>query len=279
MKPASFFIAVLCVFAWGPYAVNAGPKSAADKKAILAAICQKGQIRKGMCRRARDYPEGRSCDIGLTGEGGEGRFLVGDDTSYLVAAYTSGCEPHANNWGGSLIFERGKRRKLAFLVYQPGMAVKDCLTMARADGGNRLVCAAGWMGQGYQTEMIGEVVLKKDTDGKVTAGLEERISASRSEDARGANSVECGKPVMFFGFGKLMPGPSPESIMVQTDYAPEPLIRMLCAKPDRNAVLGTEPPLDNEAYIAKKQELKGWWIYDLAKRELLPAEKTPAPQR
>ncbi len=249
----------------------AAPKSSADKRAILSAICEKGQIRKGACRRARGYPEGRGCDIGLTGEGGEGRFL-GDDAVYLIAGYTSGCEPHANNWGGALIFSRGDRGKLTFLGYQPGMAVTDCLVTMRSGGGERLVCQSGWMGQGYESETIGEVALTKGAEGKIAADLQPLLSAGRSEDAVGVNAVECDKPVTFFGFKDVAAGPSPETIAVQADYADAPLIKSLCARPGRNATLGLTPPQDNEAYIAKQQQMKGRFVYDLAKRELLPAD-------
>ena len=256
---------------------TAAPKRIPDKRAILAAICERGQVRKGACRRAHGYPEGRSCDIGLTGEGGEGRFL-GTDTAYLVVGYTSGCEPHANNWGGSLIFARGARGKLAFLGYQPGMAVTGCIVTARMGGGDRLVCMAGWMGQGYETEIVGEVVLAQDGAGKVTAALEERLAAGRSEGAHGADAVECDKPLVFFGFDGLAEGPDPETITVEADYADAALIASLCAKPDRNATLGTEPPPDNQAYIESGQAAKGRFVYDLGKRALLPAETTASPR-
>jgi hypothetical protein len=268
--PFSVALAVLGIVTSAAPAAAAST-STADKRAILSAICEKGQIRKGACRRARGYPEGRRCDIGLTGEGGEGRFL-GDEAVYLVAGYTSGCEPHANNWGGALIFSRGAGGKLTFLGYQPGMAVTDCLVMARSGGGERLVCQAGWMGQGYASEIIGEVVLTQGTEGLVAADLQPLLSAGRSEDAVGVNAVECDKPVTFFSFKEVTPGSAPETIAVQADYADAPLIKSLCAKPGRNATLGFAPPQDNEAYIAKQQEMKGRFVYDLAKRELLPTD-------
>jgi hypothetical protein len=80
---------------------------------------------------------------------------------------------------------------------------------------------------------------------------------------------------MFFGFGELAQGPSPETIAVEADYADAALIKTLCAKPGRNAALGFAPPLDNEVYIAKQQEMKGRFVYDLAKRELVPAGTAP----
>lgn len=258
-------------------AALAAPKRSADKRAILAAICEKGQIRKGACRKARGYPEGRSCDIALTGEGGEGRFL-GGDTVYLVAGYTSGCEPHASNWGGSLIFERGERRKLMFRGYQPGMAISGCLITARSIGGDRLICTAGWMGQGYESETIGEVVLKTDAPDAVTAELQDLLLAGRSEDAVGVNAVECDKPVAFFHFAELTAGPSPETIALEAVYADEPLIKTLCAKPGRNAALGSELPQDNQAYIAKNQQRKGRFVYDLVKRALISTEAAGAPR-
>jgi hypothetical protein len=176
-----------------------------------------------------------------------------------------------------LIFERGAKRKLLFLGYQPGMAVAGCVTTKRS-GGDRLICTAGWMGQGFESEIIGEVVLAKDPAGKITAELQDLLTAGRSEDARGANTVECDKKVTFFGFGKVAAGPAPETIAVEAEYADEALIRALCAKPGRNAALGNEPPEANEAYIGRNQQKTGRFVYDLARRELLPNDEA-APQR
>jgi hypothetical protein len=65
---------------------------------------------------------------------------------------------------------------------------------------------------------------------------------------------------------------------VEAVYADEAFIKTLCAKPDRNAALGSELPQDNQAYIAKNQQKKGRFVYDLTKRALISAQPADAPR-
>jgi hypothetical protein len=243
-----------------------------DRAAILKAVCAKGQIRKGQCAKAARYPGGKACNIELTGEGGEGRFLSSDQP-LLFAVYRSECESHASNWGGALIFEK-RDGKLAFGGYQQGLAGSGCLTLPKPDGSSdRLICMTGWMGQGYQSEMLGEVVFARDQAGKITAEFKELLAAGNSEGALGVNSVQCGKPDWYFTLGNPKRGPSPETILLTIAYADKAQIEQLCAKPGRNAALGMRPPNDDEAYIPKQEEKSGRFVYDLSTGTVSPAPK------
>lgn len=267
MRFAAVLLAAIAAFAASASAATQ-KIGEAEMRAILTAVCQPGKVTKKSCDKVRGYPEGRDdCGIELTGDGGDGRFLTGE-TVYLVADYTN-CEPHANNWGGSVLFER-TASGLDFKGYFQGVRLSGCVAMT---GGarDRLVCTSGSMFQGYESDMVNEVVLSKDAAGKPELSTQELISAGRSEDAVGVNAVECGKPIYFLSLGDVSAGPSPETIAFTAEYADAALIKAVCGQRGRNAKLGSSPPQDNEAYLPRKAKTKkGRFVYDLAKRELLP---------
>ncbi len=64
-----------------------------------------------------------------------------------------GCEPHAGNFGGSVLLRRrgvGWER-VAFL---PGLRSATCLRLPRSDGADALVCYSSWSGQGEKDGAI-----------------------------------------------------------------------------------------------------------------------------
>ena len=59
----------------------------------------------------------------------------------------SGCENHANNFGGSYVFQFNKGHA-QLMRYEPGLITSQCQRFAYPDKRNGLVCRGGWMGQG-----------------------------------------------------------------------------------------------------------------------------------
>ena len=104
----------------------------ASLKALLRQACS-GEVVDGpsdaatgkpklICKRARNYPNGRECTIEISDPPSsvvQGGFVRGA-SKILLFGYGSDCEPHANNWGGSLIFERSGA-SYVFAAYEPGL--------------------------------------------------------------------------------------------------------------------------------------------------------------
>jgi hypothetical protein len=281
IKCSAFLVTLLCAplslpspAAAQPWTQEkAVPKIVTPDKAILDLICEPGKIRMRECLKAKGYPEGRDCNVRLTRERIEGRFLDGD-TVYLLAFYTSRCEPHAHRFGGGLILEK-HGETLLFHGYQPGLIAGGCITSARGGDRDRLVCIGSWMDQGYETELLGEVVFKKAQGGAVEASFEELLSAVRSEGARGADTVECDKEAAYFGFADVTRGPTPETIAFNAVYADKPLIDRLCDRLEQNVRPGFAPLMENEAYIAPGEAKTGRFVYDLVKKAIAPLETAP----
>jgi hypothetical protein len=82
-------------------------------------------IKGSACSRAKGYRSGKRCDVKLTPDRYSGKFLA-DGSTLLVVNYESGCEPHATNFGGAVIFEQ-KDGGTLFRGYQPGFQANDCI--------------------------------------------------------------------------------------------------------------------------------------------------------
>jgi hypothetical protein len=274
---------IFVIFALGTVAAlaSAVAQPVPDTQPLLASICDREQLRPGECLKARGYPEGKDCNIILGREGAAGRFLD-PETMHLLAVYTSDCESHAENWGGSLIFKK-IGEEFIFQSYQRGLVVHDCITMPKTVGGDRLICIEAGMAQGYASFTISELLFRPNGDDALGVETESLVEASNFEAALGVNTVNCdegGPPTTYFRLDKLTPGPRPESIAFDIALADQAIIRKVCATPGRNGDLGDEPPASNKAYIALGEEKVERHLYDLRTRKLISiGEETPRGAR
>ena len=87
----------------GPAFAQAKPPNA--DRPLLATFCDAANIKGSACSRAKGYRSGKRCDVKLQPDRYSGKFLA-DGSTLLVVNYESGCEPHATNFGGAVIFEQ-----------------------------------------------------------------------------------------------------------------------------------------------------------------------------
>ena len=91
----------------GAWLLANGPVRAQDAdRPLLSTFCDAADIAGSTCKRAKGYPssDGRACDVKLSGDRYSGKFIASGDP-ILVVAYESGCEPHATDSGGAIVFE------------------------------------------------------------------------------------------------------------------------------------------------------------------------------
>jgi hypothetical protein len=82
-----------------------------------------------------------------------GRFLgVGETNAFMDM---QGCEPHANNFGGTMILRWRGLTNWEFLRYEPGVRSGDCLKYATKAGHDVRVCQSFWGGMGFTIEGFG----------------------------------------------------------------------------------------------------------------------------
>ena len=237
------------------------------ERPLLSTFCDAADIAGSTCKRAKGYPssDGRACDVKLTGNRYSGKFIASGDP-VLVVSYESGCEPHATDSGGAVVFEL-TADKFAFKSFQPGSQTNDCVVVneRRQD---ILVCITGHMGQGYLESGVAQMVFTRNYSGDISLSPDFLLTAVDSTGAHGANTVTCKERLKYFGISKLSAGPRPQTVAVKLGYADAGTIRTACGKgfPRPKKLFGKLSR--GEAYVPPGYEKKGNFVIDLGTRKV-----------
>jgi hypothetical protein len=233
-RPALFALSLFAALV--PTASRAGESD----RALLSTFCDAANIKGATCKRAKGYPDApkRGCDVALRGERYSGKFL-GTGNPLLVVFYDSGCESHATDNGGAVVFEQ-TGGATTFRSFAPGMIGSECVTLKDAEQ-DRLVCLTGHMGQGLLEGGVAEMRFKQDAGQHIALSLDIVLSAEDSVGAYGANTVTCKQPFKVFSVSKLSVGPRPNTVTVEADYADAATVKAACgkgvAKPRRRSAI------------------------------------------
>jgi hypothetical protein len=82
-----------------------------------------------------------------------GHFLSVRETAAILDV--SGCEPHANNYGGTVILRWKGLTRWEFVRYEPGARSNDCLKYAARGGLDLRVCRQYYSQMGFTIETFG----------------------------------------------------------------------------------------------------------------------------
>jgi hypothetical protein len=249
-------------------------------RALLSTFCDAADIAKSTCKRARGYPnpDGRACDVKLGGDRYSGKFTASDNP-VLVVSYESGCEAHATDSGGAVLFELSGD-KYVFKSFQPGSQGNDCVVV-KDPRQDLLICMSGHMGQGILESGVAQMVFTRDYSGEISLSPDFLLTAEDSSSAYGANTVTCKEPSKYFGVSKLSAGPRPRTVAIKLDYADAGTIRTACGKgfPRPKKLFGKLSR--GEAYVPTGFEKKGNFVIDLVTRKVeaeAQAGKPAAPR-
>jgi hypothetical protein len=247
------------------------PARAADTdRALLSTFCAPADIQGSTCKRAKSYPNaGRSaCDVTLNEDRYSGKFLPSGNP-LLVVNYESGCEAHATDNGGSVVFEQNGG-SYVFKGFAPGAQVDDCVTPAKDERQNFLVCLGGHMGQGVQASWVALMQFKPDAGSRISLAPEILMTAEDANGAYGANVVTCTERQKYFEVSKLANGPKPATVIVDASYADAALITTACNKgfPKPEEAFGDLAPGD--AFMPSGREKTGKFVIDLVTRKVAP---------
>ena len=258
--------------------VNAPVHAQGADRALLSAFCNAADIAGSVCKRAKGYPntEGRACDVKLGPDRYSGKFTASDNP-VLVVAYESGCEAHATDSGGAVLFELSGD-KYVFKSFQPGSQANDCVVApdARQD---QLICMTGHMGQGILESGIAQMVFTRDASGVISLSPDFLLTAEDSVGAFGANTVTCKEASKYFGVSKLSAGPRPRTVAIKLDYADAATIKTACGKgfPRPKKTFGKLAR--GEAYVPTGYAKSENFVIDLVTRKVEAATaKSPAPR-
>jgi hypothetical protein len=136
---------------------------------MLAAVCGAGHVAAASpparreCRGVPAYPTPCKGPLQIAAVV-RGSFTRPSAVEAL--ADYEGCEPHAGNFGGSVLLRKQPAgwERLAFL---PGLRTATCLRFPRREGTESLACYSAWSGQGEEDGSI--QLLRFDAGGKPTA--------------------------------------------------------------------------------------------------------------
>ena len=183
--------------------------------------------------------------------------------------YESGCEAHATDNGGAVVFEQSDGQT-KFRGFAPGSQVNDCITLPKGARQDVLVCLTGHMGQGNLESGVAQLVFTLDTSKGVSIAPDFLLMAEDSSGADGANVVTCKEHSKYFELSNIKPGPRPQTLTVNASYADAATIKKACGKgfPKPKEVFG-ELAL-GDAYVPAGYEKRGRFIIDLVTRKVMP---------
>jgi hypothetical protein len=240
-------------------------------RALLSTFCDAANIKGSTCTRAKGYPNAPEddCDVTLTAGRYSGKFLASRN-QLLVVNYLSGCEAHATDNGGSLVFERSGRA-YAFRGFEPGSRVDGCVTSAKDERQQLLICLTGHAGQGIVESGVALMQFERDADGHIDLSFDMLLMAENTTSEYGTNVVTCADQLKYFDVSKLAAGPRPATVIVDTTYADAELIATVCRKDfPKPAEAITDLLVPGEAYVPPGREKSAKFIIDLATHEVTP---------
>jgi len=242
-------------------------RAQSNDRLLLSTFCDAANIKGATCKRAKNYPDAgqRACDVKLNADRFSGRFVAGGN-SLLIVNYESGCEAHATDNGGAVVFEQ-TGGLLLFGGFQPGMQVGDCIVLKETQQ-DRLVCITGHMGQGIMETGVALMGFAQGADRRIKMSLDMLVSAEDSNGAFGSNVVTCKERSKYFELSKLAPGPRPGTVTAEASYADAETIKTACGKgfPKPKEVFGDLVPGD--AYVPEGHEKHGKVTIDLATKKV-----------
>lgn len=113
---------------------------------LMGSVC-KGGAQTGECRVCPSFTNDNGFDDKMTLEGVTyGKFLNSKDTYALLDL--SGCEPHANNFGGSVLLRWRGLTHWELVKYFPGLRSYDCQKYPAVNGRELLLCRGDYEGMG-----------------------------------------------------------------------------------------------------------------------------------
>jgi hypothetical protein len=268
MSTSRYLVIALAV--GGALSFATAPAAAEDMdRALLATFCDAANIAGSTCKKAKSYPNtgGRTCDVQLSEERHRGKFVAGQ--ALLVISYESGCEPHATDGGGAVVFEQNADKPV-FRSFQPGSQTNNCVTVPKDAQQDLLVCITGHIGQGILESGVAQFVFTRNFDREIGIALDFLMTAEDTTGAWGANTVTCKEGPKYFGVSKLAAGSRPMTVTVNVDYADAATIRAACGKKSPKPKETFGKLAKGDAYVPAGYEKKAKFIIDLVTRKVTP---------
>jgi hypothetical protein len=270
IRPIPKSIPAILAVALGGASLLTTPARADDAdRALLSTFCDAANIKGSACARAKGYPNAgnRGCDVKLSADRTSGRFIAAGNP-LLVVNYESGCEAHATDNGGAVVFEQSSGKPV-FRGFAPGSQLNDCVTV-KGKRQDLLACLTGHMGQGILEGGVAQMAFTQDYSNDISISADFLMTTEDSRGAYGANVVTCKERSKYFEVSNIKPGPQPQTVTVKVSYADAATIKKACAKgfPRPKQIFGKLSP--GEAYVPDGYAKRGTFTIDLVTRKVTP---------
>jgi hypothetical protein len=241
-----------------------------DTSKLLSTFCPSQEIRGSECLNAINYRRGQICNVKVTGGPYTGHFIAYAG-EILVAPYQSDCEPHATDFGGSILFEK-IGGNFVFEGFQPGYRANECIVVPESANHDRLVCIASFNGQGHTESSVNEVVFTRQSSKSIGISFDRIIGASDDSAAYGLNQVDCSGSFENLRLSKLGPGPAAGTVTAELEYADDALIKIVCASSSSAPKEALIPSSPGTAFIPQDSEKHRRVVINLAHRNMVAVD-------
>jgi hypothetical protein len=155
----NLFLMIALLIAFGSSLVDSSSAAPDNSRSRLPTTKEVAELLPVACAGAKINLESRSCtpcpeqlfeDSRVFSSVMYGRFLSAGETNAIMDM--QGCEPHANNFGGTMILRWRGLTNWEFVRYEPGVRSGDCLKYGTKAGHDVRVCQSFWGGMGFTIE-------------------------------------------------------------------------------------------------------------------------------
>jgi hypothetical protein len=159
----------------------------AEQMTFLPLACPNGvyePMAGTHCSKLNGYAKapGTVADFGLTSIAYGSFTKAGADQAYL--SYFTMAEPHANNFGGGILFERSDS-VWKLVRWYPGGQMDRCVALP-GGGTQKMLCLSGYTAEGENSSAVAVQALPGAPDVLI------RVEDARNEDASSSSGTSCG---------------------------------------------------------------------------------------
>ncbi|MGP6156655.1 MAG: hypothetical protein ACLPYS_03890 [Vulcanimicrobiaceae bacterium] len=171
-----------------PAAHDSRKLSASERATFIVLVCLKAVEESGefRCAHLIGHPESQSAEGNIALDAiAYGSFTApAADQAYVT--YDSMLEPHADNFGGGILFER-TNRGWKLVRWFPGGQLDDCLALP-GGGRQKMLCLSGYTGQG-ETDSTVSVQTVSATSGPQAQAILQGTDLRGASDGEGCGSA------------------------------------------------------------------------------------------
>lgn len=155
-----------------------------------------------------------------------GRFVRGKDV--IIADFGADCLSHAENFGGSALFEIERDGRPKFRGYAVGTRSKSCQLMRLGSGVSTLFCLERDGHWGELEDTLVQLTVSRVADGKLQLARQVHFEAARYENADDTYGIRCDTQFIALSIYDFRLNPARKVVQFTVEYADKTAIARAC---------------------------------------------------